>query len=221
MKNSFFAGIRTILPFLLFVLILDWIWGILSYWIECIESLIPQSTIDSWGLPEVVIKIFGVLILCAFVSIIGMIARQPKMSCRFNSWLAPLIYRTPLLGYLFKITNQVTSSLKDKESFKKVVLVKFPTESSLSLGFLTGENPTALCEAASQDELVTVFVPTTPNPTSGFLMLFKSKDVIETDFPVSSAITFIISLGAAGATQKVLKESHSCMEWDFFYCFLS
>jgi len=56
-----------------------------------------------------------------------------------------------------------------------------------------------------EDELVSIFIPTTPNPTNGFLVLLKPKDFIETDVPVSTALSFIISMGTAGATEEVMK----------------
>jgi len=215
-KENFFAGLRTILPFLLFVIILGWVLGILFYWIDCIQLLIPGNVIDELNLPDIVIKTIGLIMICVGILCIGIVSRQPRMSEKFRIWLEPIICRIPLLGNLFKITNQVTSTLRDTDSFKKVVLVRFPTERSWSVGFVTGENPKVICEAMNRSDLVSVFVPTTPNPTSGFLMFMGPDDFVETNVPVSSAITLIISMGAAGATDEILKESHSYVEWDFF-----
>ena len=216
MKDNFFAGLRTILPFLLFVIILGWVLGVLFYWIDCIQLLFPNSVIDKLNLPDIVIKTIGLVIICFSILCIGVVSRQPRMSRKFKAWLEPVIYRIPLLGNLFRITNQVTSTLKDTDSFKKVVLVQFPTERSWSVGFVTGENPKVLCDAMNKPDLVSVFVPTTPNPTSGFLMFMSPNDFVETNVPVSSAITLIISMGAAGATNEIIEESHSVWRVGFF-----
>lgn len=57
-----------------------------------------------------------------------------------------------------------------------------------------------------QDDLVSIFIPTTPNPTNGFLVLVEPKDFVETQVPVATALSFIISMGTAGATEEVLKQ---------------
>lgn len=215
MKNNFFAGLRTILPFLLFILLISWILGILFDWIESIESLIPQSTLDSLNMPKMLIRSLELLILCIIVCIIGMVARRPRMSKKFKAWLEPAIYRVPLLSHLFKITNQVTDTLKDADSFKKVVLVRFPMETTWSVGFITGENPESFRKVVGDSDLVSIFIPTTPNPTNGYLVLMNPKDFIDAEVPVSLAITFIISMGAAGAASKIIEESHPNLGWGF------
>ncbi len=207
MKNNFFAGLRTILPFLLFILLISWILGILFDWIESIESLIPQSTLDSLNMPKMLIWSLELLILCIIVCMIGMVARRPKMSKKFKSWLDPIIYRIPLLSHLFKITNQVASSLRDTDSFKRVVLVK-TLENGYEVGFITGEKPQAFCEALHESELISVVLPFSPL-TSYRVLLLRPEDVVETDVPVATAISYIISMGSAGATNEIIKETPS------------
>jgi len=213
-KDSFFAGLRTILPFVLFFIILGWVIGTLFYWIDCIELLFPESILMAIGLPDVVIKVLGLLLICIAIWIIGTIAKQPYMSKKFKNWLNPIIYRVPLLSHLFKITNQVESSLRDTDSFKKVVLVK-TCHYGYEVGFITGENPKAFCESLKKPELISVVLPFAPL-TSYRIVLVKPEDVIEVKMPVSTALSYILSMGAAGGTNENSKESHSESEWDFF-----
>lgn len=213
-KDSFFAGLRTILPFVLFLIILGWIIGTLFYWIECVELLFPDSMLMAIGLPDVVVKILGLVSICVVIWIIGIIAKQPYMSKKFKDWLNPIIYRIPLLSHLFKITNQVESSLRNTDSFKKVVLVR-TCQYGYEVGFITGEDHKAFCDALKRPELISVVLPFSPL-TSYRIILFKPEDVIEVKMPVSTAISYILSMGAAGATNEILKESHSYLEWDFF-----
>lgn len=93
-----------------------------------------------------------------------------------------------------------------------MVLVKFPTDKTWSVGFITGENPELFDDALDESCLTTVFIPTTPNPTNGFLVMMSPGDYVETDIPVATAISFIISMGTAGATNEVLKKSHPFSE---------
>ena len=216
-KDSFFTGLKTILPIVLFIIILGWVIGMLFYWIECIELLIPERILNAIGLPNIVIKLLGLLFICIIIWIIGAISKQPRMSKKFKSWLEPLIYRIPLLSHLFKITNQVASTLRDTDSFKKVVLVK-TFNYGYEVGFITGERPQGFCESLNESNLISVVLPFSPL-TSYRVLLVKPEDVIETDVPVSIAISYIISMGASGATSEIKKESHSILEWDFFIVF--
>jgi len=167
------------------------------------------------GLPDVVIKILGLLLICVVVWIIGMIAKQPYMSNKFKNWLNPIIYRIPLLSHLFKITNQVESSLRDTDSFKKVVLVR-TCHYGYEVGFITGEDPKVFCEALRKSELVSVVLPFAPL-TSYRIVLVRPEDIIEVKMPVSVALSYILSMGAAGGTNEIIKESRSYIEWDFFW----
>jgi uncharacterized membrane protein len=83
---------------------------------------------------------------------------------------------------------------EDGTSFKKVLLIEYPRPGLYSLCFLTSENPHEVQERTSED-VVTVFLPTTPNPTSGFMLFVPRKDIIELDMPVEDGLKMIISLG--------------------------
>jgi uncharacterized membrane protein len=93
-----------------------------------------------------------------------------------------------------------------------VLLVRFPIETAWSVAFLTGEDPEVFTNAIDEPHLVSVFIPTTPNPTNGYLVLMDPKDYVETEIPVSVAVSFIISMGTAGATNEIIKKSHSDLE---------
>jgi uncharacterized membrane protein len=109
------------------------------------------------------------------------------------------------LNSLSKVTNQIANTLETSDSFKKVVLLKFPTEKTWSVWFITWEDISIFDKELWKNKLVSIFVPTTPNPTNGFLLLLDPKDFIETEVPVSTALSFIISMWTAGATEEVLK----------------
>ena len=100
--------------------------------------------------------------------------------------------RIPLLNKVYGTVKQVNESFtSNKSSFKQVVLVAFPHEHSRSVGFVTGEQTTLGVEP-----LLSVFVPTTPNPISGFMMLVPETEVVKLDISVAEGIKFVISLGA-------------------------
>ena len=79
-------------------------------------------------------------------------------------------------------------------------------EKTRSVWFLTGEDLEVFEKASGELHLVSVFIPTTPNPTNGYLVLMNPRDFIETEVPVSMAISFVISMGTAGATKEIMKK---------------
>ena len=85
--------------------------------------------------------------------------------------------------------------------------MKFPAEKTYSVWFITWEDISIFDKELWKNNLVSIFIPTTPNPTNGFLVLLQPKDFIETEVPVATALSFIISMGTAGAAEEVLKKT--------------
>jgi len=213
-KNNFFAGVRIVLPFVLFFMILRWIFEVLS---SGIESILPNSLIEELSLPDLVVKFLGILVVCILVWLVGLISSQPKVNELFSFLLKPIIYRIPLLDSLFKTINQMADTLQLIASFKKVVLVE-TFSGGYEPGFVTGINPEEFCEALENYDLVSVVIPFAPL-TSFRVTLVEAKKLKEVKISVSKAITYIITFGIVGATKKfakIVNESHSESEWDFF-----
>jgi uncharacterized membrane protein len=103
----------------------------------------------------------------------------------------------PFLNKIYSATKQVNDALAsgNKNSFKTVVLVQFPREGMYSVGFITSEQNDEV-QAKTKEKVVGVFVPTTPNPTSGFLILVPETQVIKLEMSVADAIKYIVSLGS-------------------------
>jgi uncharacterized membrane protein len=109
-------------------------------------------------------------------------------------WADQMLMQIPLLNKIYGTVKQVNDAFSsNKSSFKQVVMVAFPHPGSRTIGFVTGEHRTL---TATGDMLVSVFIPTTPNPTSGFMILVPEKDLIKLDMSVAEGIKFTISLGA-------------------------
>lgn len=201
-----------ILPTVLFFVILWWIISLILRWIGKIVELFPDAMVDKLWLPEIVVHFLWFLVLCGLIWLLWFTLNQWRIWERVKACLDPLIDKVPLLSSLTKITNQAANTLKNSNSFKKVILVKFPMEKTRSVWFLTGEDLEAFENASGESYLVSVFIPTTPNPTNGYLVLMNPRDFIETDVPVSDAISFVISMGTAWAANKIIKKSHPINE---------
>ena len=207
-------GFVTLLPVVLFILILRWIFSLIISSVSWIGTLISDAI--SYEVPVYFINIISFVLLVLLVWIIGVIMNEKHLGRKLKQWFTPFVSRVPLLSTLFKITNQVTHTLQNTNSFRETVLLKFPTNYTYSVGFITGEDVSVFEGASNETHLVSVFVPTTPNPTNGYLILVDPANLIRTDCPVSTAISFIISMGTTGATQEVIK-SYEVSEWDFFW----
>ena len=206
-RNHFITWALLILPTVLFFVILSWLLWLILKWVWNIVELFPNAMVDKLWLPDLLIDFLWFLVLCGLVRMLWFIMNQWRVWEKVKDFLDPLIEKVPLLSSLTKFTNQAANTLQNTNSFKKVVLTRFPTEKSWSVWFLTGEELDNFENAIWENNLVSVFIPTTPNPANGFLVLLNPRDFVETDVPVSDAISFVISMGTVWAANKILKKN--------------
>ncbi len=204
-KNHFLTWLLAILPTVLFFVILWWLLSLILKWVGKIVSLFPDVIIDKLWLPESVVHFLWFLVLCGLVWLLWFVMNQWRVWEKVKNFLDPWIEKVPLLNSLTKITNQAASTLQNTNSFKKVVLVRFPTEKTWSVWFLTWEELDNFESVIREINLVSVFIPTTPNPANGFLVLINPRDFVETDVAVSDAISFVISMWTVWAANKIAK----------------
>jgi len=117
-----------------------------------------------------------------------------------------IVQRIPLVRSIYNASKQVAHTLFDPDgkSFKKVYMIEYPRKDVWSIAFLTSEGAFKLKEA-DEDAMLTLFVPTTPNPTSGFIVFVPSRDAIELKMTIDEALRLVISLGVAVPVTKVLE----------------
>lgn len=107
-----------------------------------------------------------------------------------------VLHRIPIIKTVYKAAQQVMTTIFGSQSgsFKQVVMVPFPNKDVHCIGLLAGDAP-HICSNNPEDPMITVFIPTTPNPTSGFLTLYKKSDIIFLDMKIEDAFKYIISCG--------------------------
>jgi len=107
-----------------------------------------------------------------------------------------ILHRIPIINTVYKTTQDIIKTVfgSDKNAFKQVVMVPFPRKEIYVLGLIARDSP-PLCSKATGEDLVSVFVPTTPNPTTGFLLMFKREDLVLIDMRPEDALKYIISCG--------------------------
>ncbi len=195
-RNAFFSGLILVAPLCLtvwvFSKIIDFVGGTFK---PLFLVFVPYGLRDRPGL-DAVWSILATLIVMALVTLLGYVSRY-VFGKFFFSIGDRFIQSIPGVNAVYNTVRQIvnTFSSQSRHMFNKVVLVEFPRKGSWTIGFLTN---TVQGEAQSKsgEDVWTIFVPTTPNPTSGFLLMIPRSEVIELDMAVGDGMKMIISGGA-------------------------
>ena len=189
LRNYFIAGIVVLVPI-----------GITLYltrfFISISSKLIPNELNPNSYLPyaipgiEIIISIF-------FITIVGGLSLS-FLGKRILKLIDDLFKRIPVLRTIYSAIVQMTETFsnKDDNDKKSVVLVEYPRKGVWAVGFATKENKGEMAEKTNK-KLINVFVPTTPNPTSGFLLMFPIDEVIYLNMTFEEASKFIVSAGTS------------------------
>ena len=187
-RNYFFAGAVVSIPIAITIYLT-------IFFIKISAKIIPKEINPNHYLPidipgiEIIIAIF----LITFIGWLSLSFLGKKLIDIFNN----LLKKIPILRTIYSAILQMTESLtSDKKKNKSVVLIEYPRKDVWAVGFVTKENKGIIKEKIKQD-LVNVFVPTTPNPTSGFLLMVPKKDLIYLDISFEEASKFIVSAGTS------------------------
>ena len=165
--------------------------------VEFIAGLVPQRFNPNGLLPEIIgYEIPGLELIIAFLSfiLIGLIF-STLFGKAILGYFDNLITRIPFAGNVYKAIKQITETFSNADAaYQKVVLIEYPRKDIYAIGFMTGETKGEIKDRKKID-MVNVFVPTTPNPTSGFLLFLPKEDAVELDMSVEDAIKLVVSAG--------------------------
>ena len=193
LRNYFIAGIVVLVPI-----------GITLYltrfFISVSSKLIPNELNPNSYLPFAIPGL-EILLAIIFITIIGSLSLSfigKKILKIFND----ILKRIPILRTIYSAIGQMTETLAPKKGSKKsVVLIQYPRKGTWAVGFATKENKGEISKKINT-ELVNVFVPTTPNPTSGFLLMFPKSEIVYLDMTFEEASKFIVSAGTSDTKTK-------------------
>ena len=188
LRNYFFTGVVVLIP-IGFTLYLS------KFLINFSTNLVPTGLNPNTYLPYAIpgIEIFLTVIFITFVGGLSL----SFLGKKFLQIVDELFKRIPILRTIYSALGQMTDSFRNQEGNKKsVVLIEYPRKDTWAVGFATKENKGEINDKTNK-ELINVFVPTTPNPTSGFLLMFPKKDLIYLDMTFEEASKFIVSAGTS------------------------
>ena len=185
-RNYFFTGIIVLVPIGFTLYLSRFLMNISS---DLLPSKINPNSYLPINIPgiEIIITIF-------FITFVGFLSLS-FIGKKFLQLVDTLFKKIPLLGTFWSAVKQMSQSFKDNKHKKKsVVLVEYPRKGVWAVGFATKENEGEIKNKTNKD-LVNVFVPTTPNPTSGLLLMFEKNDIIYLDMSFEEASKFVVSAG--------------------------
>lgn len=208
MKKYFITGLVILLPLTLTIWIVAFAVNFLTkpflglafkFFSDTVTKMHPQLL--KYGSQIIIL-----IALLLFTVLLGILARWfiftglIKLSDK-------ILHKIPLINKVYKTTQDIIKTLfiTDKNSFKQVVMVPFPYKGLYSLGFVSRKAPDTCSEAVNK-ELISVFVPTTPNPTTGFIILFKKEQIIFLDMKPEEGIKYIVSCGVLVPQPKKAKK---------------
>ena len=188
LRNYFFTGVIVLIP-IGFTLYLS------KFLINFSTKLVPSGLNPNTYLPYVIPGI-EIILTIIFITVVGGLSLT-FIGKKFLQIIDDLFKRMPILRTIYSAIGQMTDSFREQEGNKKsVVLVEYPRKGSWAVGFATKEN-TGEIKNKTNINLVNVFVPTTPNPTSGFLLMIPKDDLIYLDMTFEEASKFIVSAGTS------------------------
>ena len=197
LRRYLIAGLLVWLPIVVTVLILKFLIDVVDRTLLLLPAMVQPETLIGFRIPGL-----GFLLSGAVLLLTGMVVTNLLGSSMVKLWEG-LLARIPFVRAIYSASKQLTETLfsGSGKSFRKVVMVRYPHPGTWTLAFLTGDGMAEANRKTGRD-LVNIFVPTTPNPTSGFFLMVPREDMIELDMPVDVGIKLILSAGAVSPESK-------------------
>jgi uncharacterized membrane protein len=189
-KRYFITGLLIWVP----LVITGWVLSLIINTLDQSLRLLPESmhpqTLVGFAIPGA-----GAVLTLLMIFLTGLLAAN-FIGQKLVGWWDKLLSRIPVVNSVYKSVKQVSDTLfaPNGNAFRKALLVQYPRQGSWTVAFLTGR-PGGDIPRHLRGEYVSVYVPTTPNPTSGFFLMMPAQDVVELDMTVDEALKYIISMG--------------------------
>jgi uncharacterized membrane protein len=199
LRKWFFAGLLVLVPLAITIWLLEWAISSLDKTL----LLLPKAWQPDTWLP-VHVPGFGVILTLVVLLLVGALVSN-FLGKRLIGWWDAFLGRIPVVRSIYSSVKQVSDTLfsENGNAFRQAVLVEWPRPGAWTIGFVTGvpsgDVLTAL-QNGVRDEYLSVYVPTTPNPTSGYMMMFKKSECQALSMSVDEALKYVVSMGVVAPT---------------------
>lgn len=190
LRKWLFTGLLVIVPGAITLSVLNWIVGLLDQTLLILPQAWHPDKVLGFHLPG-----FGVVLTLLILLTVGALASN-FAGRKLVEWGDAVVHRIPVVRSIYSSVKQVSDTLfsESGNAFRTAVLVQWPREGVWTLGFITG-TPGGEVASYLRDEFVSVYVPTTPNPTGGYFVMVRKSECIELEMSVDAALRYIVSMG--------------------------
>ncbi len=195
LRKWFFAGLLVVLPLAITVWVVQWILGTLDQTLLILPAGWQPDRLLGIHIPGL-----GVLLALAILLVVGAVASN-FIGRRLLTWSDGLLARIPVVRSIYSGVKQVSDTLfsENGNAFRTAVLIEWPRPGVWTIGFVTG-SPGGDVANHLPGEYLSVYVPTTPNPTGGYFVMLRKSDCIELRMSVDEALRYVISMGVVVPT---------------------
>ena len=199
LRKWLFTGLLVIVPGVITIAVLNWIVGTLDQTLQILPGAWHPDKLLGFHIPG-----FGVLLTLLILLVVGATASN-FAGRKLVQWGDRLVSRIPVVRSIYSGVKQVSGTLfsESGNAFRTAVLVQWPREGVWTVAFITG-TPGGEVAAYLRDEFVSVYVPSTPNPTGGYFVMVRKSDCVELDMSVDAALKYIISMGVVAPSDPAL-----------------
>ena len=203
-KRYFLTGLLIWVPLVITAWVLSMIVDTLDQSLRLLPEAIHPKNLIGFSIPGV-----GALLTLAMILLTGLLATN-FIGEKLVGWWNALLSRIPVVNSVYKAVKQVSDTLfaPNGNAFRKALLVQYPREGAWTIAFLTGA-PGGDIRNHLHGDYVSIYVPTTPNPTSGFFLMLPRADVVELDMTVDEALKYIISMGVVAPPPRARVVTHN------------
>ena len=198
LRKWLFTGLLVIVPGAITLAVLHWIVGLLDQTLLILPEAWHPDKLLGFHIPG-----FGLLLTLLILLVVG--ATTSNFAGRkLLQWGDALVSRIPVVRSIYSSVKQVSDTVfsESGNAFRTTVLVQWPREGVWTVAFVTGA-PSGEVASYLRDEFVSVYVPTTPNPTGGYFVMVRKSDCVELDMSVDAALRYIISMGVVAPSDTV------------------
>jgi uncharacterized membrane protein len=190
LRRWLLAGLLVLVPLIITVWVLNWVVSTLDQTLQILPANWQPDRLLGVHIPG-----FGVLLALAIVLVIGGVASN-FLGRKLVSWWDSLLGRIPIVRSIYSSVKQVSDTLfsENGNAFRKALLVQWPRPGVWTIAFQTGTPGGGIMDHLD-GEYLSVYVPTTPNPTGGYFVMLKKSDCVELAMSVDEALTYVISMG--------------------------
>ena len=201
LKTYFLTGLLVLVPLAITLWVLGLVIGTMDQTLNLLPGAWQPERLLGFNLPGI-----GAVLTLVFIFIVGLLA-QNFIGQTLVKWWETLLAHIPVVGPLYTSVKQVSDTLLSSSgnAFRKALLIEYPRKGCFTIAFMTGI-PGGDVANHLQGDHVSVYVPTTPNPTSGFFLMLPRAEVVELDMTVDAALKYIVSMGVVAPTTPTRRQ---------------